>query len=132
MTRTHYDFAEPASALGRRVLRLLRVRPGTSGVRLDDDRLTIVFGPWRLRTPLANVAGAEIGGPYSPWTALGVRLSLADRGVTFGTATPAGVCIRFRRPVPAIEPFGLLRHPAATVTVARPAELAAELQRRVG
>ncbi len=123
----HFAFALPASRVGRAVLRAIGVGPGAGGVSIVDGRLTVAFGPWRLRTSTANVAGAEVGGPYSAWRALGARLSLADRGVTFGSCTEAGVCIRFHRPVPAIEPFGLLRHPAVTVTVERPAELAARL-----
>jgi len=56
------------------------------------------------------------------------RLSLADRGITFATTTRAGACIRFREPVPAALPTALLRHPAATVTVAEPERFAAELR----
>ncbi|WP_060711281.1 hypothetical protein [Pseudonocardia sp. HH130629-09] len=61
--------------------------------------------------------------------ALGARLSLADRGVTFGSATERGVCIRFHRPVPALDPFGTLRHPGITVTIADPERLVAAVER---
>jgi hypothetical protein len=40
-----------------------------------------------------------------------------DRGVTFATNPRLGLCVRLRHAVPAIEPFGLIRHPALTVTV---------------
>ena len=40
-----------------------------------------------------------------------------------------GLCIRFDRPVPGIEPLGLLRHPAVTVTVADCDGLAEALNR---
>ncbi len=63
---------------------------------------------------------------------VGVRLSMVDRGITFGTNGDRGVCIRFHRPVPAADPFGLLRHPATTVTVADPEGLVAAVTRRTG
>ncbi len=53
----------------------------------------------------------------------GPHLSFADRGATFATSTEGGVCIRFHRPVRALLPFGPLRHPALTVTVAEPDRL---------
>jgi hypothetical protein len=75
-----------------------------------------------VRTPLSNVVGAEITGPYSFAKVAGpAHLSFKDRGLTFATTTKRGVCIRFREPVKGISPFGLVRHPALTVTV-RPAE----------
>ncbi|WP_091607016.1 hypothetical protein [Micromonospora mirobrigensis] len=104
-------------------LALLGVRPETSWVLVDDEALEIRFGPWRLRTPRGNVAGAQVGGPYRWWRAIGPHLSLADAGVTFGTTTAAGVCVRFASPVPALAPGRWPTHPAATVTVADPEEL---------
>ncbi|RZU76507.1 hypothetical protein EV384_5168 [Micromonospora kangleipakensis] len=101
-------------------LALLGVRPGTAVVEVDAETLTVRFGPWRLRTDRRNVTGAEPGGPYRWWRAVGPRLSLADRGVTFGTGATAGVCVRFASPVPALAPGRWLRHPAVTVTVADP------------
>ncbi|MBY8870340.1 hypothetical protein K7640_00595 [Micromonospora sp. PLK6-60] len=101
-------------------LALLGVRPETSWVVVDDDALEIRFGPWRLRTPRGNVAGAEPTGPYRWWRAIGPHLSLADSGVTFGSSTGVGVCVRFVTPVPALAPGNRLRHPAATVTVTDP------------
>jgi hypothetical protein len=90
--------------------------------------LDVSFGPWRVVTTTANIASAEVSGPYAAWKALGVRLSLADRGLTFGTVSSAGVCILFHDPVPGIEPTGLLRHPNLTVTVAEPQMLADRLR----
>jgi hypothetical protein len=95
--------------------------PLSAWVDVDGDTLTIRFGLWSLRTSLRNVAGAERTGPYSWWKVAGPpHLSFADRGVTFATSTRGGVCIRFERPVAAALPFGLLRHPSATVTVDDP------------
>jgi hypothetical protein len=104
------------------------VRPATSRIVVDAQSLDVRFGPWRVRTPLANIAGAEQSGPLSPVRALGVRLSLADRGLTFGSDSLGGVCIRFREPVRGIDPLGLIRHPGLTVTVETPELLAARLQ----
>lgn len=101
-------------------LRLIGVRPDSCEVRLANDTLDVRFGPWRLSTWLGNVDAAEITGPYRSWRVLGPHLSLADRGLTFGTNAEAGVCIGFREPVPGLEPTGRLRHPALTVTVADP------------
>ena len=57
------------------------------------------------------------------------HLSLTDRGVTFATNSRQGLCVSFVELVHAIEPTGVLRHPAATVTVADPEALAAALRR---
>jgi hypothetical protein len=98
---------------------LVGVTPWTSGVEVDAERLHVRFGPWSLRAPIDDIAGAEPTGPYRLLKVAGPpRLSLVDRGVTFATNRRAGVCIRFRHPVRAIDPWGLLRHTAATVTVA--------------
>ena len=95
------------------------IRPSTTGVTVTHDQLDVRFGPWRVRTPLANVTGTERTGPYSvPKTAGPAHLSFADRGITFATNPDAGLCIRFLEPVTGIDPFRLLRHPGLTVTVA--------------
>ncbi|WP_203596802.1 hypothetical protein [Actinomadura bangladeshensis] len=111
-----------------RPLSLLGVRPNTCHLTLGSSRLEVRFGPWTVRTTLDNVAGAEITGPYSAWKVIGARMSLADRGLTFGTSTEQGVCIRFHRPVRGLEPAGLLRHPGLTITLADPSTVARRLQ----
>ncbi|MCF0095151.1 hypothetical protein AB0B39_08240 [Micromonospora sp. NPDC049114] len=105
-------------------LALLGVRPATAWVTVTDQDLVIRYGPWRLRTGRDNVIGAELSGPYRWWRVIGPRLSMVDRGVSFGSSTAGGVCLRFGVPVPALAPGGRLRHPAATVTVADPPALA--------
>ena len=125
-----FPFAIPRRWLP--LVALFGAGPGTAWVLLDGDRLEIRFGLWVLRTPLANVAGAEVTGPYSTVKALGVRLSAVDRGITFGTTGARGACLRFTDPVPAADPFGLLRHPGATVTVVDPEGLVAAVRRRTG
>lgn len=94
------------------------ITPGRARVEVSDDELLVKFGPWSLRTAISNVSATEITGPYSvPKTIGPAHISLADRGVTFATNPQVGLCVRLRRAVRAIEPFGLIRHPALTVTV---------------
>lgn len=110
---------------------LVGVRDASAYVEVGETHLLVRFGPWSLRTPLGNVQGTEVTGPYRWWKVAGpAHVSLADRGVTFATNTEAGLCIRFHEPVPAALPGGLLRHPGATVTVAAPGDLAATLTPR--
>ncbi len=103
-------------------------RPGHDDVRLTDDgRLIAAFGWFRLKTDLANVAGAHITRGYRWWTSVGARLSFSDDGLTFGTNNRAGVCIHFRQKVPSLlRPGG---HSALTVTVADLDGLVADLDR---
>lgn len=104
------------------------VAPWTTGVDVADGELRVRFGPWSVRTPLDNIDGAEVTGPYSFVKVAGpARLSFADGGATFATSTRKGVCIRFKKPVTALAPGGLLKHPALTVTVTDPEALAAAL-----
>jgi hypothetical protein len=110
-------------------LALVGVTPWTAHVDVTDEDLTVRFGPWSLTTPRSNVEGATVTGPYLPFRVFGTHVSLADRGVTFGTSWDRGVCVRFREPVPAALPTGLLKHPAVTVTVEDPEGLVALLER---
>ncbi len=100
------------------------VTSSTALVEVADGQLTVRFGPWLLRTPLSNVVGCQRSGPYSVTKTAGpARLSIADRGLTFATNADAGICLCFREPVRALDPFGIIRHPAVTVTVDHPGEL---------
>lgn len=85
-------------------------RPGAGVLRAR-------FGPWWLETTLDNVAEVTLGGPYRPHRVIGPHLSLADRGVTFGTNTRVGACVRFHEPVGALAGRRALRHPGMTVTL---------------
>jgi hypothetical protein len=88
-------------------------------------RLVARYGRWYVETDLDNVAAVAVTGPYrAPKTVGPAHLSLVDRGLTFASNDDRGVCIRFREPVRGIEPFGVVRHPALTVTVAEPDALA--------
>jgi hypothetical protein len=126
VTRFEFAFSRPLSW----PLALIGVTPWTAHVDVTDEEFAVRFGPWSLVTPLSNVEGAEVTGPYLPFKVFGPHISLADHGVTFGTTWRRGVCVRFREPVPAALPAGLLRHPAVTVTVADADRLAAALQAR--
>ena len=70
-------------------------------------------------TPLTNIAGVDVTGPYAIWKTAGpARLAITDRGLTFATNGERGVLILFETPVPGLDPLGLIRHPELTVTVA--------------
>jgi hypothetical protein len=102
------------------------ITPWTTGLTVTSRDLIIRYGPWTLRTPLTNVAATEDSGPYAFVKIAGPpRLSLRDRGISFATRRSEGLCIRFRRPVPAILPWysPLLTHPGVTVTVEGAGEL---------
>jgi hypothetical protein len=104
------------------------ITPATAAVQVHDGELAIRFGPWRVRTALANVADTVVTGPFGFIKTAGpARLSFADRGLTMATNGARGLCITFREPVRGIEPTGILRHPAVTVTVADCQGLAAVL-----
>lgn len=101
------------------------ITPWTARVQVDAGGLAVRFGLWRLHTPMTNIVETVVTGPFSFLrTAGSVRLSFADAGLTCATNGERGLCIRFAQPVRGIEPFGLLRHPAVTVTVADPERLA--------
>jgi len=88
-------------------------------VRLGPAGLVARFGPWTVETPIDNLVGAEVTGPYGFLrTAGSARLSSTDRGLTFATNGERGVCVRFVEPVSGIDAAGLIRHPGLTVTVA--------------
>ncbi len=96
---------------------------------MADGGLTARFGPWRVQTALNNIADVSITGPYTfVKTAGPAHLSLADRGLTFATNADRGVCLIMREPIPGIDPFGLLRHPNLTLTVADCDELTDAIQ----
>lgn len=95
------------------------VTPARTWIEVGDGRLRARFGPWRLDTPLDNVAEVSTSGGYSfVKTAGPAHLSLTDKGVTFATNADRGVCVRFHEPVQALDRSGRLRHPGATFTVA--------------
>ena len=96
------------------IWRPLGARPAKDGVTLTDEGdLIATFGRFRVETPLANVEDATKTGPYRWWKAVGIRTSVADSGLTFGTTPRGGVCILFKDPISAIVP-PLPRHAATS------------------
>ena len=111
--------------------RLFGVTPGSAWVDVGDDELYARFGPWRVRTPLSNISGVAVTGPYAfVKTAGPARLAITDRGLTFATNGDRGVLISFASPVRGLDPLGLLRHSELTVRVADVDRLAALLNDR--
>jgi hypothetical protein len=107
-------------AIDRRYLPVLLpflLRPSRDGVTLTDDGLFVAtFGVVKIKTPRANVTGGHVTENYRWWTAFGIRMSMADDGLTFGTNNRRGVCVHFKDKVPSsLRRSG---HSALTVTVA--------------
>jgi hypothetical protein len=92
------------------------LRRKRDGVTLGDDgSFVATFGFFAVTTSLDNITGAHITRDYRWWTAVGVRSSMADDGLTFGTNRRAGVCIHFAEKVP--SRLSKKGHSALTVTV---------------
>lgn len=114
----------------RRLGRCFGVSPRTAWAEVSDDSLDVHFGPWRIRSSLLNISTVEPTGPYAfSKTAGPARLSL-DRGLALATNSDHGLLVTFHEAVRGIEPFGLVRHPDLTITVADPEALAEELRAR--
>ncbi len=109
----------------RPLLRLWGATPDRAYVDLDDE-LDARFGVYRLRTPIANIAGWRIEGPWSWITALGVRRSIRGGDVSFCGDARGGVRLDFRERVP----WGPFKVPALYVGVDDLEGFAAALERR--
>ncbi len=77
-----------------------------------SDEFDAHFGRFRFRVPMADVVRWRIEGPWRSITALGVRMSVRHRDVTFGGSAHGGVRIDLRAPVP----WGPFRVPALYVS----------------
>ncbi len=103
----------------------LRVKK-TDGVTITaDGTLRATFGRWKVETPLSNIDHTEVTGPHRWYTAVGLRLSRVDDGITFGTNHRLGLCIAFVESVPRV--IGVRDHSALWVSVAEPDQLATAL-----
>jgi len=91
----------------------------------SDGDLRATFGRVRVVTPLSNVDHTLVSGPHRWYTAVGLRLSFADDGLTFGTSNRRGLCIGFVEKIPKV--IGFKAHSALWVSVADPEGLAATL-----
>ena len=103
----------------------LRVKRDDGVTITDDGRLIITYGWARIETTVDNVDHIDITGPHRWYTAVGLRLSLRDDGITFGTNHRRGVCIGFVEKVPKV--IGFRDHSAVWVSVDDPEGLAAAL-----
>jgi hypothetical protein len=79
-------------------------------------------------TTLDNVEHTEITGPHRWYTAVGLRLSLSDDSITFGTNHRKGLSIAFVKKVPRV--IGFRKHSTLWVSVADPEGLAAAIAQR--
>jgi hypothetical protein len=115
MERFDFRFA----AAYRLAARPFGITPESAWVEVHDDYLVARYGPWRLRTTLANISAVAITGPYRFYRTAGpARLGITDGGLTFASNGDRGVLVSFRERIPAIDPLRLIRHPELTVTVA--------------
>jgi len=90
-------------AVDRRYLPLLlpfRFKRDLDGVTMGDDTFEATSGFFKVTTTWDNITGAHVTRNYRWWTAFGVRGSMADDGLSFGTNHNAGVCIHFAEKVP--------------------------------
>lgn len=90
-----------------------------------DGMLRASFGRVNVETPLSNVDHTLVTGPHRWYTAVGLRLSFADDGLTFGTNHEQGLCIEFVEPIPKV--IGFKDHSALWVSVENPEGLAAAI-----
>jgi len=99
------------------------------GVTLTDDgMLRATYGRFSVETPLANVDHTLETGPHRWYTAVGVRLSFTDDGLTFGTNHRRGLCIAFVERIDKV--IGFKDHSSLWVSVADPGALAAAIAAR--
>ncbi len=87
-----------------------------------DGSLVATFGWVRVVTTVDNVDHTQVTGPHRWYTAVGLRVSFADDGLTFGTNHRRGLCIEFVERVPKV--IGFRPHSALWVSVADPEGLA--------
>ena len=87
--------------------------PEDAYVDLDDDRLVARFGWSSATIPLTNIRSWRIEGPWRWITAIGVRMSIRHRDLTFGGSPAGGVRLDFHEPVR----IGFLHPPALYLTV---------------
>ena len=99
----------------------------------DKDGVTITgkgeliatFGRFKVKTTLDNIDHTLVTGPHRWYTAVGLRLSLTDDGLTFGTNHRKGLSIAFVEKIPKV--IGFRKHSTLWVSVADPEGLAAAI-----
>ena len=126
-TRHEFAFA-PSYRVPALVFGIL---PATAWVEVDATHLRVRYGLWRLASALSNITSVSRTGGFTFLKTAGPpHLSFTDRGVSFATNGDDAVCVHFDRPVPGIDPSGLIKHPGATLTVKDPQALIDDLRSR--
>ena len=111
----------------RPLLRLFGVKGVDNAyVDVDDQRLTARFGFAEVGVPLSNVAGWRIEGPWAWFTAIGIRMNVLNRELSFAGSPRGGVRLDFKEGVR----YGPLHLPALYVGVEDLEGLAALLEER--
>ena len=96
------------------------------GVTINSKgELIATFGRFKVKTTLDNIDHTLVTGPHRWYTAVGLRLSLADDGLTFGTNHRKGLSIAFVEKIPKV--IGFRKHSTLWVSVADPEGLAAAI-----
>lgn len=104
------------------------VRPSNADVTVTDAEMVARFGLWKVRVPRDDIDAVHVTTDYGVLKTIGPpHLSFSDRGMTMATNRRRGLCVHFRTPVRGIDPLGMIRHPALTVTVDDPEALARAL-----
>ena len=103
------------------------------GIKSDDGvtvfpngDLVATYGRFKVKTTLDNIDHTEITGPHRWYTAVGLRLSMTDDGITFGTNHHKGLSIAFGKRISRV--IGLRKHSLLWVSVADPEGLAKAIQ----
>jgi hypothetical protein len=103
--------------LGRRSRPLLRVfgvrGPENAFVEPGGDALDATFGWGHVHVPYANIVSWRIEGPWRWITAIGIRMSIRHRDISFAGSPRGGVRLDFKEPVR----MGPFRMPALYVGV---------------
>ena len=78
---------------------LFGATPETAWAEVDAEGLKARFGRFHLETPLENIATWRIEGPFLWITAIGVRMSVRHRDISFAGSPHGGVRVDFRVPI---------------------------------
>ncbi|HEY3334510.1 MAG TPA: hypothetical protein VGK16_04665 [Candidatus Limnocylindrales bacterium] len=102
------------------------VTPDRAYAEIADAEVFVRFGRFALSVPIANVSRWRIEGPWRWVTAIGVRMSIRHRDLSFAGSPRGGVRLDFREPVR----WGPLRVPAVYYGVEDLDGFAAEIAAR--
>jgi hypothetical protein len=75
------------------------VRPDNAWAEIRDDAIQVQFGRFGIATPLANAASYRIEGPWAWITAIGVRMSVRHRDISFAGSPRGGVRVDLKERV---------------------------------